>query len=141
MFKSKRIIMLIAIIAILIASLASTVIAADYDTGALYNTRFVAMDAANSNSFSHASWKTLSGVNWKIRANSVYSMEGYGIKIYPQCDTDASKFGGSVWVKYQTGYRYGSCGAMDTSYSYELRCRIDDDYTDWMRAIGNWNAN
>ena len=147
MLKSKKTIALFAVLAVMLMSFGASALAADvtYDTGSLSATSYVWMDDADPGySFDNSSYKTIDDASWKINSLGISNMQGtYGINIYPKCRTNSDAYGTSTWIHTTfTSYRYPGVGHMCDGETYDLRCRIDTQYSgSWMEVWGAWNAN
>lgn len=139
MLKNKKMMISVAIIAILIMSFAGTALADNtpYNTGSLMDTG----QTYNTIS-SDSNTKTLAGVSWKIKCTNIDGSRGAGISFQPHYKVGVYYYpqGGSIWISDEVDYTYVSCGTM-TCRTYYLRARIDDDWAGPMDAQGKWNAN
>lgn len=135
MLKNKKMMISVAIIAILIMSFAGTALADNtpYNTGSLMDTGQTYNPVGSFNT------KTLLGVSWKIKCTNIDGSRGAGISFQPHNSSDQPG-GASIWISDEVDYTYVSATNMPC-VGYELWARIDDDWAGPMDAQGKWNAN
>lgn len=147
MFKSKKMIVCISIMAILVMSFAGTAMAATYNSGQVDNTGqdFHPLTGNEFDySYCNSSQKSIAGYDWKIEASYVHNIvTTYGIAFKPFCGWME---GERVWLnRVSSSYRYADCQNMasGSQYYYYLKARSDDSLPSGQEqeVSGSWNAN